>query len=129
MAEELKSKVMTTDAGRPVGDNQNSITVGHRGPIVFEDNKQGEQTYGAQSSGFITSLPYWFNFLQVLLTPWLAQRLHARSMTILSSWMGCVGWLILLARSDRAKDPEILILRHQVAVLPRLWVPKRSIGS
>ena len=39
------------------------------------------------------------------------------------------GWLILLARSDRAKDPEILILRHQVAVLPRLWVPKRSIGS
>jgi len=30
-------KVMTTDAGRPVGDNQNSLTVGPRGPIVFED--------------------------------------------------------------------------------------------
>jgi transposase InsO family protein len=29
------------------------------------------------------------------------------------------GWLILLARSDRAKDAEILILRHQVAVLQR----------
>src|SRR5882762_5235729 len=28
---------MTTDAGRPVGDNQNSLTVGPRGPIVFED--------------------------------------------------------------------------------------------
>src|ERR1700739_2491372 len=27
------------------------------------------------------------------------------------------GWLALLARSDRAKDAEILILRHQVAVL------------
>src|ERR1700731_3840783 len=37
MAEQMKSKVMTTDAGRPVGDNQNSLTLGDRGPIVFED--------------------------------------------------------------------------------------------
>jgi putative transposase len=29
------------------------------------------------------------------------------------------GWLALLARSDRAKDAEILILRHQVAVFQR----------
>jgi putative transposase len=29
------------------------------------------------------------------------------------------GWLALLARSDRAKDAEILILRHQLAVLRR----------
>jgi putative transposase len=29
------------------------------------------------------------------------------------------GWFALLARSDRAKDAEILILRHQVAVLQR----------
>ncbi len=29
------------------------------------------------------------------------------------------GWLALLARSDRAKDTEILLLRHQVAVLQR----------
>src|ERR1700682_5332530 len=36
MAEE-KKKTMTTDAGRPVGDNQNSLTVGPRGPVVFED--------------------------------------------------------------------------------------------
>jgi catalase len=28
---------MTTDAGRPVGDNQNSLTVSPRGPVVFED--------------------------------------------------------------------------------------------
>jgi putative transposase len=27
------------------------------------------------------------------------------------------GWLALLACSDRAKDAEILMLRHQVAVL------------
>lgn len=37
MSEDLKSKVMTTDAGRPVGDNQNSLTLGPRGPVVFED--------------------------------------------------------------------------------------------
>jgi catalase len=30
-------KKLTTDAGRPVGDNQNSLTVGPRGPVVFED--------------------------------------------------------------------------------------------
>ena len=29
------------------------------------------------------------------------------------------GWLALLAQSDRAKDAEILMLRHQVAVLRR----------
>ena len=29
------------------------------------------------------------------------------------------GWLTLLARSDRTKDAEILLLRHQVAVLQR----------
>jgi hypothetical protein len=37
------------------------------------------------------------------------------------------GWLALLARSDRAKDAEILILRHQVAVLRRqIKTPKLS---
>ena len=30
------------------------------------------------------------------------------------------GWLALIARSDQAKNAEILILRHQVAVLQRL---------
>src|SRR6202171_754021 len=34
---ENKKQIMTTDAGRPVGDNQNSLTVGPRGPVVFED--------------------------------------------------------------------------------------------
>jgi uncharacterized membrane protein len=30
-----------------------------------------------------------------------------------------VGWLALLARSDAAKDVEILTLRHEVVVLRR----------
>jgi hypothetical protein len=29
------------------------------------------------------------------------------------------GWLVLLARSDAAKDTEILMLRHDVAILRR----------
>jgi hypothetical protein len=34
------------------------------------------------------------------------------------------GWLMLLARSDAAKDAEILLLRHQVAVLQRVRCQK-----
>jgi len=30
-----------------------------------------------------------------------------------------LGWMALLARSDMAKDAEILILRHQIAMLQR----------
>jgi hypothetical protein len=38
------------------------------------------------------------------------------------------GWLALLARSDRAKDAEILILRHQVVVLQRQVKPRGCLG-
>ena len=29
------------------------------------------------------------------------------------------GWLVILARNDAAKDVEILVLRHEIAVLRR----------
>src|ERR1700736_6564825 len=40
MAKEQKKQkgpVMTTSSGRPVGDNQNSVTAGPRGPVLMED--------------------------------------------------------------------------------------------
>src|SRR5258708_32196324 len=33
----MEKKQLTTTAGRPVGDNQNSLTAGPRGPVVLED--------------------------------------------------------------------------------------------
>jgi len=55
-----------------------------------------------------------------------ARALRARALSLLVSLrfaylavLRVFGWLALLARSDCAKDAEILILRHQVAVLQR----------
>lgn len=33
----MKKKQLTTSAGIPVGDNQNSLTAGARGPILVQD--------------------------------------------------------------------------------------------
>jgi putative transposase len=41
--------------------------------------------------------------------------------------IGRFGWLALLARSDTSKDVEILILRHEVAVLRRRVTRHRAV--
>jgi putative transposase len=47
-----------------------------------------------------------------------------------------LSWLMLLARSDVAKEPEILVLRHEVAVLrrnnprpPLTWVDRAILNA
>ncbi len=38
------------------------------------------------------------------------------------------GWLALLARSDTSKDTEILVLRHEVAILRRPVAHPKPVG-
>jgi catalase len=37
MSEQKSSKVLTTGFGIPVGDDQNSLTAGERGPVLMQD--------------------------------------------------------------------------------------------
>jgi len=39
------------------------------------------------------------------------------------------GWLVLLGRSSAFKDAELLVLRHEVAVLRRTWPGPGGTGS
>jgi MFS family permease len=57
----------------------------------------GTFALSTRTYGVITSLPFWFNFLQVILTPLLAQRLSARALCIASAWMHVLGWLAFVA--------------------------------
>ncbi len=47
------------------------------------------------SYGLIVSLPFWCNFLQILLTPVLAHHFPARSVTLVAAWANAAGWLLL----------------------------------
>jgi len=38
------------------------------------------------------------------------------------------GWMVVLARSDAAKDTEILVLQHEAAVLRRQAAPEAGLG-
>jgi len=67
------------------------------GNIVLAALLTGIFSLSARNYGLIVSLPFWFNFLQVLVTPLLAQRLDARKLSITSAWMHCVGWVLLTA--------------------------------
>ena len=65
---------------------------------------------------------------------WLREHGRRRALSVLMSLrfaylavLRVFGWLALLSRSDRAKNAEILILRHHVAVLQRqAGTPKLS---
>ncbi len=73
------------------------VTLSQPGNFVLAALLTGTFAFSTRTYGMLTSLPFWFNFLQLLLTPLLAQRAcHARTMTILSAWLHCAGWLILL---------------------------------
>lgn len=73
------------------------ITVlGQSGNSVLAALLTGTFALSTETYGLISSLPFWFNFLQVLLTPLLTQRLDARAATIASAWLGFVAWLALV---------------------------------
>ncbi len=72
------------------------VNLSQPGNFVLAALLTGTFAFSTRTYGLITSLPFWFNFLQLLLTPLLAQRLHARTMTILSACMHCTAWLALL---------------------------------
>lgn len=63
------------------------------GNIVLAGLLTGIYGFSAKSYGLIVSLPFWFNFLQVLLTPLLAEKLDARRLCITSAWLHVGGWL------------------------------------
>lgn len=67
------------------------------GNIVLAALLTGIFSLSARNYGLIVSLPFWFNFLQVLITPLLAQRLDARRLCISSAWLHCTGWILLTA--------------------------------
>jgi len=67
------------------------------GNIVLAALLTGIFRLPASTYGLIVALPFCFNFLQVLLTPLLAQRLDARRLCIISGWLHCSGWLLLTA--------------------------------
>ena len=43
--------------------------------------------------GLIVSLPFWGNFLQLLLSPVLAHHYPAKAITVVTAWVNAVGWL------------------------------------
>ncbi|KXU35519.1 hypothetical protein AXK11_05850 [Cephaloticoccus primus] len=47
--------------------------------------------------GLIVSLPFWFNFLQVLITPRLSQKMDARRLCLSSAWVHFGAWVLLTA--------------------------------
>jgi MFS family permease len=47
------------------------------------------------SYGLVVSLPFWCNFLQIFLTPLLARRWPAKTITLAGAWANAAGWLAM----------------------------------
>lgn len=71
------------------------VIMSQPGNAVIAALLTGTFALSTRSYGFITSLPFWFNFLQVLITPLLAQRLSPRTMSITGIWLQITGWIVL----------------------------------
>ena len=63
----------------------------------------GTFALSTRSYGFITSLPFWFNFLQVLLTPLLAQRPEA--LDILGLYAPIARAPVVVGRPEHIRAP------------------------
>lgn len=84
------------------------------------------QPVGADSSVMGTDLARCAGLRTARFRHLAARESHGRALSVLMSMrfaylavLRMFGWIALIARSDRAKDAEILMLRHQVAVLQR----------
>jgi MFS family permease len=67
------------------------------GNIVLAALLTGIFKMPASTYGLIVALPFVFNFLQVLLTPLLAQKLDAQRLCVASGWLHVIGWIFLTA--------------------------------
>jgi hypothetical protein len=56
------------------------------------------------------------------LLPWVLMLFRLLYLLMVRSF----GWLALLARSDTSKDVEILVLRHEIAILRRQVAPPEA---
>jgi len=71
--------------------------LGQPGNIVLASLLSGMFGLSPAHYGLIISLPFWFNFLQVLVTPRLSQQMDARRLCIITAWLQFSGWVLLTA--------------------------------
>lgn len=97
------------------------VIMSQPGNAVIAALLTGTFALSTRSYGFITSLPFWFNFLQVLITPLLAQRLSARSLSIAGIWLQSAGWIVLalalpfIGEASAGKEPILIAIFSIIA--------------
>jgi len=71
--------------------------LGQPGNVVLASLLSGMFGLSPAHYGLIISLPFWFNFLQVLVTPRLSQKMDARRLCLVTAWLQFSGWAVLTA--------------------------------